>query len=74
MKLRTKNTPLTLAIIACAVVGVALFMRANAQESALLYIGDCVDIVAQREGASSLTPEEKWNHFSQYCAERYADR
>lgn len=61
-------TVLGIVIVSLASVAIS---KSDAQRN---YVGDCVDIVAQREGAERLTPEEKWNQFSQYCAERYADR
>lgn len=51
-----------------------IFVAAAARDEALLYVGDCVDIVAQVEGAASLPPAEKWDLFADYCAQRYEDR
>lgn len=65
--------PILLAVaIWFALVG-WLIMQANENDDRLLYVGDCVDITADREGHTG-TPKQQWEAFAQHCADRYESR
>ena len=63
-----------IALGVCATLAVcAVYAYANDRDDALMYVGDCVDIMAFADGMTG-TPEEKWNVYAGHCAARYADR
>jgi len=69
------NATTILFLIFCFVLVVLLsVVFTSIKDASLLYVGDCVDIVADREGAQGLTPKEKWDTFAEYCTDRYQNR
>jgi len=46
-----------------------LIIRADRYDTALRYIGACVDIAADKDGMRG-TPKEKWDLYVMYCQQK----
>ena len=64
----------TLAVLVFVLLAALFIEQVQNRDNGLIYVGDCVDIVADREGATELLPKEKWDAFADYCMSRYKNR